>query len=143
MTGIAAVDRFEIQDLLVRYCYAVDDKDWLAFEALFTDDAVLDFSAFGGPRCSAPKMAEFLRGIALQVPAWQHTISTVLLVPAGAAVKSRAAAQVMMISKNSDASDRVMFTGLWYRDLVVRTADGWKIRERTQERSWVHNAPAS
>lgn len=154
MSGISVADRIDIQDLLVRYCYAVDDKDWTAFEALFSPDAVIDFSAFGGPRCSAPEMADFLRATALQVPSWQHTISTVLLTRAddeGAdaandrceAVRTRVAAQVMMISKNSDACDRVMFTGLWYRDLVVRTAHGWKIKERVQERSWVHNVPTS
>lgn len=146
MTSIEIVDRIEIQDLLVRYCHTLDDRDWAAFEDLFADGAIIDFSAFGGPRCGARELVEFLRATALQVPRWQHTISTVLLTAVDGVVdtvKSRSAAQVMMISGNADDSDRVAFNGLWYHDLLVRTAQGWKFRERIQERSWVHHAPAS
>ena len=34
-------DRFEIQDLMVGYCYAVDDRDFDALDQYFTDDAVI------------------------------------------------------------------------------------------------------
>jgi 3-phenylpropionate/cinnamic acid dioxygenase small subunit len=142
MTSIAVDDRLEIQDLLVRYCHALDDRDWAAFEQLFAADAVVDFSAFGGPRCSAPAMAEFLRGIATQVPGWQHTISTLLLSVDGDRIRSRCAAQVMMITKRDDGGDRVNFNGLWYRDTLVRTPQGWRIAERIQQRSWVHDTGA-
>ena len=33
-------DRFEIQDLMVGYCYAVDDRDFDTLDQYFTDDAV-------------------------------------------------------------------------------------------------------
>ena len=36
-------DRFEIQDLLVGYCYAVDDRDFDALDRFFTEDAVIDY----------------------------------------------------------------------------------------------------
>jgi hypothetical protein len=134
-------DRLAIQDLLVRYSYAADDKDWPAFEALFTDDAIIDFTAFGGPRCNPAEMTAFLRNVALTMNGWQHTISTNLLEPSGDSVKSRTAAQVMMMPKTADGSTQVMFTGLWYHDLIVRTAQGWKFKERVQVYSWVHNAP--
>lgn len=139
MSTIAIDDRIEIQDLLVRYCHALDDRDWAAFEQLFTADAIIDFSAFGGPRCGAPALAEFLRGVAAQVPGWQHTISTLLLSGSGDRIQSRCAAQVMMVTKNDDGSDRVNFNGLWYRDRLVRTPRGWRIAERVQQRSWVHD----
>lgn len=143
MSTIASADRIEVQDLLVRYCHALDDRDWPAFERLFTDTALLDFTAFGGPRCDARELSQFLQGVALQVPAWQHTISTLLLEADGAAIKSRCAAQVMMVSRNDDGSDRVLFNGLWYRDRLVRTPQGWRIAERIQQRSWVHDTGAN
>jgi len=142
MSSIEIADQIAIQDLLVRYCYAVDDKDWAAFEALFTADAVVDFSAFGGPRCSPAEMATFLRSVDLTMRGWQHTISTNLLEPIGDTVKSRTAAQVMMIPKSAGDS-QVIFNGLWYHDSIVRTAQGWKIKERVQVYGWVHNAPAN
>jgi hypothetical protein len=30
----------------------------------------------------------------------------------------------------------VLFCGLWYRDVLVRTADGWRIQERHEDRGW-------
>ncbi len=41
-------DRLELMDLMVRYAHAVDTRSWDEFEALFTPDAVIDYSAFGG-----------------------------------------------------------------------------------------------
>ncbi len=43
-------DRLEIQELLVRYSHAVDTRDWEAFEHVFTEDAVIDYTEMGGPR---------------------------------------------------------------------------------------------
>ena len=34
-------DRLQIQDLLVRYCYAVDDRNWDTYRNIFTRDAVI------------------------------------------------------------------------------------------------------
>ena len=42
-------DRMEINELLARYCHALDRQDWPAYRALFTPDAKMDFAAFGGP----------------------------------------------------------------------------------------------
>ena len=41
-------DRLEIQDLLARYCDALDRKDWDIFDRIFTPDAVIDYTAMGG-----------------------------------------------------------------------------------------------
>lgn len=50
MTGMPMEVRVALQDLMTAYCYAVDrldDVDGLL--DLFTEDAVLDFSAIGLP----------------------------------------------------------------------------------------------
>ena len=41
-------DRLEIQDLLVDYSHAIDTRDWDALDDVFTPDAFIDYSAFGG-----------------------------------------------------------------------------------------------
>ena len=41
-------DRVLIGDLVVAYAYAVDEKNWMAFEALFTQDAQIDYRSAGG-----------------------------------------------------------------------------------------------
>jgi ketosteroid isomerase-like protein len=53
-------DRLEIQDLLARYSDAIDRHDLEALDTLFTEDAVVDYSEFGGPRGSLATVKEFL-----------------------------------------------------------------------------------
>lgn len=136
-------DRFAIQDVLAKYCFLLDDRDWVAFAELFHPDATVDFSAFGGPTGDVPTLVTFLQQVAVQVPAWQHTTSTQLLEACDDGVRARTAAQVMMINRLSDGSDQVTFIGLWYRDLLVMTEQGWRIRERVQQFAWTHNMPQS
>lgn len=141
MTPQETIDRLEIQDLLTRYCHAVDRHDWREFERLFATNAMLDYAAFGGPVGSRTEIAAYLEQMTSTMRATQHTISTSLLIVDGNAATARTAGQVMMISTNEAGDDRVCFVGLWYRDLLVRTECGWRIQSRMQERSWMHDAP--
>ncbi|BDB70247.1 hypothetical protein Cthiooxydans_26590 [Comamonas thiooxydans] len=52
-------DKVEINELLARYCHALDEKDWHSFQAIFLPDVILDFTAFGGPKGSPAELQEF------------------------------------------------------------------------------------
>lgn len=143
MTQQEIFDRIEIQDTLVKYCHALDRRDWPSFAALFTENAELDYSAFGGSLAGISTTTEYLQAQLAQVRATQHTISTSQVEVDGETAKAVTAAQVMMLSTNADGSEHVLFVGLWYRDSFLKTSQGWKIQSRTQEYSWVHNAPPS
>jgi hypothetical protein len=134
-------DRFEVQDLLARYCYAIDDRDWGAFARLFTADAILDFTAFGGPRADVPGLVAFMTQMLAASAGCQHTISTSLLAFDGDSVRARTAGLVPIGFAGADGVTQVSFSGLWYHDLIVRTAAGWRFKERVQVRSWTHNMP--
>ncbi len=41
-------DILAIEDLAISYAHAVDDRDWGRWEALFTPDAVVDYTSAGG-----------------------------------------------------------------------------------------------
>lgn len=142
MTPQALIERQLIQDLLVRYCHALDERDWLGFHALFTADATLDFRAFGGPCCGVAEMQAYLGGVLASMRGCQHTLSTSRVDLAGDEARVRSAAQVMMVSAGPQGQDHVLFAGLWYRDHLVRGPNGWRIRERVQEYAWTHNLPA-
>jgi len=47
---LAPADRAEIDDLLARYCFAIDRRDWAGLREVFAVDAVITYS---GPRISA------------------------------------------------------------------------------------------
>ncbi len=140
MTPQETIDRMEIQDLLTRYCRAVDRHDRHEFERLFATHAPLDYTAFGGPVGSRSEIAAYLEQVTSAMRGTRHTISTSLLIVDGDAATARTAGQAMMISANDAGRNRMCFVGLWYRDLLVRTECGWRIRSRTQERSWLHDA---
>lgn len=42
-------DRWTLTELVYRYGLAVDERNWAALGDVFTDDAVFDVSAIGGP----------------------------------------------------------------------------------------------
>jgi hypothetical protein len=53
-------DRLEIQDLLSRYSYAIDDRDWDRLDAIFTPDAVIDYSETGGAKGNVAQIKAWL-----------------------------------------------------------------------------------
>ena len=138
MEKIKIEDRFEVNDLLVKYCHYIDGRDWEKFRSLFIVDSLLDLSAFQGPVGSIDTAIEYFQSISGAIPKWQHTISTSLLSASGESIKARTAAQVMLVSSD----DAVTFTGLWYNDEIVKTEEGWKFRSRSQEYGWIHNMQA-
>jgi ketosteroid isomerase-like protein len=52
-------DRLEIQELIARYSYALDSRDFDALDDLFTPDAILDYRATGAIRGSLQEMKAF------------------------------------------------------------------------------------
>ncbi len=134
-------DRLEIQDLLVRYCYALDRSDWPAFDNLFTADAVLDYTAFGGPRAGVREMAAFLRAALESMLGAQHTISTTLIELDGDRATASSAGLVPMRLGGDSGNPDILLNGLWYHDVLVRTAAGWRIAQRIQEKSWARLLP--
>jgi 3-phenylpropionate/cinnamic acid dioxygenase small subunit len=134
-------DRLEITELLVRYSHAVDTQDWEAFTQVFTPDAVIDYTEMGGPRGSVPETVEFLRTAMSTFASYQHMVSNTVLELDGDTATARTICFNPMVLDRGDAGTHVFFCGLWYRDALVRTSDGWRIRERYEERSYIYNFP--
>jgi len=134
-------DRLEIQDVLTRYCYAVDDRDWDAYRQLFTHDAVLDDTVTGGIKSGVEEHIIYMQRALSKVVMSQHAISTILIELNGNEAKVRVHCSCPMVLDTGQSDKHVMFQGLWYRDSLVRTDGGWKIRSLVEEVYWKHNAP--
>jgi len=135
-------DRLEIQDLLARYSFAIDERDWDALDRVFTADAWVDYTAAGGVKGSYPEIKAWLPEALARFPMFQHMVATTRLEIAGDTARSRTILFNPMTYRAADGQDTVFFIGLWYRDRFARTADGWRIVERVEEMGWTHNAPA-
>lgn len=134
-------DRLEIQDVLTRYCYAVDDRNWDAYRQLFTPDAVLDDTVTGGIKSGVEEHITYMKKALSKVVISQHAISTILVELNGNEANVRAHCACPMVLDTGQSDKRVMFQGLWYRESLVRADGAWKIRSLMEEGYWKHNAP--
>jgi ketosteroid isomerase-like protein len=132
-------DRIEIEQLLVRYCYAIDQRDWESYRSVYTEDAVID-DVSAGPGNSVDQMIEFLKGALEKVVLIQHAISTSLVEIDGDRASARTICHCPLVLDRGDGGTAMFFQGLWYVDELVRTADGWRIARRA-ERDYFHNMP--
>lgn len=133
-------DRAEIQDLISRYAYAIDDRDWDALDSVFTPDAIIDYSEAGGARGTVAEIKEFLAKAMPNFTAFQHLSTTTQVKIDGDRAKARTILFNPMVIQH-EGQERVFFVGLWYNDELVRTPDCWRIAHRYEQMSWTHNVP--
>ncbi len=135
-------DRLELMDLMVRYAHAVDTRAWDDFDHLFTPDAVIDYSAFGGPVGSVAETKAWLASVMVGFVGSQHLVANPVLEIEGDRATGRTMCVNPMVVPRPDddpGEPRAFFCGLWYLDRFERTAEGWRIASRAEEKSWVHN----
>lgn len=135
-------DRLEIQELVARYSYALDSRDFDALDDLFTPDAILDYRATGAIRGSLAEMKAFVTDAFTMFDATQHlTTQTMLRFDAdGNTAYGKSACHNPMVF-GGDNKPKMMVLGLWYVDKFVRTPDGWRFQERTEEQLYSSIVP--
>lgn len=135
-------DRFEIQDLMVGYCYAVDDRDFDALDQFFTDDAVIDYSEMVDAKGPLREIKEFLRTSLAPVPMFQHAVMTTQYKFDGDRAETRTVCHNPMVVPGDDGQPQTLFFGLWYIHQFRRTAEGWRISSLREKKCYDHNLPA-
>lgn len=129
-------DRFEINDLLNAYCDAVDTVNIDAFDDIFTADANIDYSAFGFPVVSFEDTKAFLKDVLPKVPGKQHMIANSIVRINGDTATGKTLCFNPMTVPQEDGSFTMTHFGLWYIDKFVRTELGWRICDRSEEKSY-------
>ncbi len=137
-------DRFEIQDLVFHYADLIDSKQFEHLRSsVFTDDAHIDYSVFGGSVGDVNTTIEFLQAAVTEelFPNSQHLNANVQVTLDGDSASGRVMCFNPMEMAMPDGSSQTYFLGLWYVDSYRRTEQGWRIASRREEKSWVFNAP--
>ena len=134
-------DRFEIQDLLYHYADLIDHKDFDGLRGVFTADAHIDYSAFGGSVGDLETTIEFLHGVMGMFPATQHLNANIQIRIDGDSGTGRVMCFNPQELRIDDDHTQVFMLGLWYVDEYRRTPEGWRIARRHEEKSWVFNTP--
>jgi hypothetical protein len=128
-------DRLEIQDILARYSDAVDRRAFDELDEIFTADAIIDYSAMGGPSGDIGTSKEFLRLALPGFASHQHLMGLARITIDGDAASCRTPCHNPMLLRAGEPD--MMTCGLWYVDVLDRTPEGWRIHTRTLEKSYM------
>lgn len=114
-------DRLELLELPGRYGDCIDGRDWPGLARIFTPDAVFDLTDLGVPLLEGlPAIQRFMDVDAAHPLTHLMTNVYVDETPGGVRLSSRIIAT---------REDRRIDSGR-YRDVVVKTPDGWRIQHR-------------
>ena len=138
-----ALDRLLIQDHIIGEAYALDERDWDAWEAHYTPDASIDWTEAGAIKgtpaavraWAAPLFANF------PYPQYQHLTGNFQVRVTGDAATCRHMQYIAISLPSPGGGRQIGFSGIWFEDRLVRTADGWKIESRYERQAWRHNFP--
>jgi SnoaL-like domain len=127
-------DRLEIQQLLVDYSSAIDQRRFDDLDQVFTPDAYIDYRALGGIDGRFPEVKKWLSEVLPGFPVYAHMLGNFSVRVEGDTASSRVICFNPMVLGGSTPShkDQVLFCGLWYDDEFVRTPAGWRMTRRVE-----------
>jgi hypothetical protein len=130
-------DRLAIEDLATAYAYAVDDRDWERWEALFTPDGLVDYTRAGGIAGTPAEVAAWMPGAMAAFAFCLHTTSTHLVRFTGT---DTADGRVHVFNRNGvdwHGHPELFDVGAVYDDTYLRMDDTWKISRRIEHTMYV------
>lgn len=143
------VDRLAIEDAIVRYTIAIDEKDWDLLDTVFAPDAHIDYSSSAPGDDNAigdyPKVKAWLQGALAAFPMTQHMVGkTYVRSWDGDTAKCTTLFHNPMgIPVGSDGKYdpegtgiHVFYVGGWYHDTVSRTSEGFRIIEKVEAQGY-------
>ncbi|MFB7499818.1 nuclear transport factor 2 family protein [Streptomyces sp. NPDC056161] len=138
------MDRLAVDGLVTEYAMAVDDGDWAAYRGLFTKDGRADYRSAGGIEAEAARVAEWLAENLGLFAMRQHLIVNrqvrfgILQRDAGDTARVRADyINPMRFAAGDGGSTAPDFVcGGRYSFGLLRTLDGWRLREVVVEEKW-------
>ena len=75
MLSLAEIsDRLEIQQLLIDYSTAIDQRRFDDLDRVFTPDAYIDYRAFGGTEGQYPQVKAWLAEVLPNFPSYSHML---------------------------------------------------------------------
>jgi hypothetical protein len=127
-------DRLEIQQLVVDYSTAIDQRRFDDLDVVFTPDAYIDYTALGGIEGHYPAVKAWLAEVLPNFPMYSHMLGNFSVRIDGDSASSRTICFNPMVLPGDlkGDKDQIMFCGLWYDDEFLRTPDGWRMTRRVE-----------
>lgn len=141
MTLQEVSDRIEIDDLLIRYTVAIDEKDWELLDTVYTPDAKIDYTTSGGIKGEYPEVRAWLAKALAPFTMTQHLVSNSVVEVDGDTATARTMVFNPMGTDDGRGGLNMFYVGAWYEDRLVRTPDGWRIAERFERKAFMDVRP--
>jgi SnoaL-like domain len=119
-------DRDQIIDLTIRYATAIDSRQYAVLSTVFTADAELDYGEVGA-WTGAAEVIEFIDLAHAGAANTMHRMSNHVVEVDGDRAAARTYVDALILAADGSGVHAVGY----YDDTVVRTADGWRINNRT------------
>lgn len=132
----ALVDRADIEDVIFRFCHAIDRKNWSCLDNTLTSDVRISV-----PGIEIASRAEFVRQIGAIGDFFavsHHQIGNIQIVAAGDTATATSYVNIYHRSVADDGShsDHVRY-GV-YADSFLRAGGLWRLRNRTYHHVFAH-----
>ena len=132
------MDRISMDDLLTRYATAIDSLDWELLDAVFTNDARIDYRSSGGIEGSYPEVRRWLAEVLPLFDVTQHHVLNREFDRSNDGLHARSC--FLNVNRLELEGKPSLFTvGGRYHDRLVNTADGWRIAQRVEHTLWWDN----
>jgi hypothetical protein len=120
-----AADRLAIHEVLALYGHLVDERRWDGLGRVFTPDVVYDATDFSMPvtRGLRELVAEWTSDAGMARHPLAHHATNIV-------VTEDADGTVRVLSKGIGVGAGGRVGSVTYRDVAVRTAEGWRLAER-------------
>jgi 3-phenylpropionate/cinnamic acid dioxygenase small subunit len=122
----------------IRYCWALDTKDWAVLDSVFTEDANGDLLEDVVGRVAIKKRVETALS---HMDETQHLISNHQIVVQGDTATCRCYLQAQHVRKAAHGGPNFIIAGR-YEDELKRTPEGWRISFRRLVVMWTDGNPA-
>ncbi|MFC9909572.1 nuclear transport factor 2 family protein [Streptomyces sp. NPDC059862] len=138
----AVMDRLAVDGLITDYAVAVDDGDWEAYRNLFTSDGRADYRSAGGIEGDARQVAAWLAESLRVFSMRQHLIVNrrmrfdVLERDTGDTARVQADYVNPMRFADEGSTEPDFVCGGRYAFGLLRTDDGWRLREVIVQEKW-------
>jgi hypothetical protein len=120
--GLSSEDVLAIQNVIMKYGFLIDDREFARLGEVFTEDAVVDYRPSGeGPFVGLAEIDRAMK--TLQHPVQHMLVSHIIDSASGDEVVTRSKALIPL--QQGGIAD------IAYRDVLVRTPAGWRIKNKT------------
>jgi 3-phenylpropionate/cinnamic acid dioxygenase small subunit len=123
-------DRFAIQDLLFRFMWTFDEKDWDGMRSCLNETVDCDYSSFRGTPPTKITRGDYAdqRKAALSLLKTQHDLSNIVMITRGDRIEVKCNYAIRRFHLDFDGSrDKSFHSYGQYQFMVVRLGESWKI----------------